>query len=337
MSLNKRLFAGGSPPPVEDAFEPTIYTGNGSSNRSITSMGFQPDLLWLKSRSASEQHYFYDSTRGSSKFLHTNLTNTQGTDSTARLKAFLSNGFKLGNDPAVNGNGENYVAYAWKCNGGTTSTNTEGSINSTVQVNNDTGLSIINYTGSGSGSTTVGHGLTGIPRFIIGKSTDWANNWITYLHDGSDYHAGYLDSDGGLTKNGNNTQVGTASTLPTSSLIATSHIGTHNTNYNFMLWAWEPKDGYSKFGTYTGTGSSRSVSVGFQPDFVIIKASGNSSDWYMIDSKRPNNKFSAANASAAEYTADDTHTFTSTGFTLSGGSYNNENYTWVYAAFREAT
>ena len=65
---------------------------------------------------------------------------------------------------------------------------------------------------------------------------------------------------------------------------------------------------------------------------VMIKATNNASDWYMIDAVRPNNKFLAANKANAEYTASDTHTFTSTGFTLSGESFNNSGYDWIYLA-----
>ncbi len=284
MSLNKRIFTGG-PAPIEDAFTTKLYTGDGQPNNQVTGFGFAPDLIWLKDRDTGYPHYLYDTTRGTKKGLRPSETEVQSTD--IGVSHFISDGFKLDGNAGANQNNSPNIAWAWKCNGGNTSTNTDGNRNSTVQVNNDTGLSIINYTGADGGiggSGTVGHGLTGIPRLIIGKSTNWANNWIVYLHDGTDYYHGYLDGTDALTKNSSNTQVGTSSTLPTSSVINVSHVGTDNGTYDYMLWCWEPKAGYSSFGSYTSNASTK-ITIGFEPEFMIFRYVGGG-DWYMQDLTR---------------------------------------------------
>ena len=338
MSLNKRVFTGG-PAPVENAFKAVTYSGN-SGNQSISGLGFKPDLIWIKERSSADAARLLDSTRGVNSRLFPSETNSASVIS-GTLNSFDNDGFTVGSAAEVNQNGQTYVAWAWACNGGTTSTNSDGNRNSTVQVNNDTGLSIVNYTGGDTGiggSDTVGHGLTGIPRFIIGKSTNWANNWITYLHDGTNYYHGYLDGNGALTKNGSNTQVGTSSSLPTSSVINPSHVGTDNSNYDYMFWCWEPKEGYSKFGSYTGTGSAgHTINVGFAPALVIVRSTANAEDWLMFDSARGNNKVLYANTDAAEATYN-TFGLTSTGFELpQWGSSNGNGQEYIYAAWREAT
>ena len=343
MSLNKRIFTGG-PAPVENAFKAVAYTGNGGT-QSITGLGFQPDLVWNKSRSVSQDHNLTDSTRGVKKGLNPNDVRVQGDQHPYGVTAFGNDGFTVadnsGGGAGVNGNNVNYVAFAWACNGGTTSTNTDGNRNSTVQVNNDTGLSIVNYTGANGGiggSGTVGHGLTGIPRLIIGKSTNWANNWILYLHDGTNYYSGYLDSASGLTKNGSNTQVGTSSTLPTSSVINVSHVGTDNNYYDYMLWCWEPKAGYSSFGSYIGNGGGSNNAItglGFQPDLLILKSSND--NWRMYNSAAEGILYPNL-GNSEDGTNNQGHlNFTSDGFTLLTDNNNSSGKEHIYMAWRNAT
>lgn len=280
MSLNKRLFAGGTPP-LEDAFNVKTYTGTGGNGNSVSGFGFAPDLVWLKDRDTGYPHYLYDTTRGAYKGLRPSETDVESTN--LGISSFDSDGFTLDNNVGANQWNSPNIAWAWRCNGGNTSTNTDGSSNATVQVNNDTGLSIISYVGDGGGiggSGTVGHGLNGTPTLIIGKGRDWANNWILYMKDGSDHYHGYLDGTGALTKNGSNTQVGT----PNSTTIGQSHIGTNDSGKNFMYWAWEMKAGYSSWGVYTSNASTKIV-TGFEPEFMIFRyVSGG--DWYMQDLTR---------------------------------------------------
>lgn len=338
MSLNKRVFTGG-PAPVENAFKAITYTGTGGNGNSVSGFGFAPDLVWLKDRDTGYPHYLYDTTRGVRKGLRPSETDVQSTN--LGITSFDSDGFTLDNNAGANQFNSPNVAFGWACNGGNTSTNTDGNRNSTVQVNNDTGLSIINYTGANGGiggSGTVGHGLTGIPRLIIGKSTNWANNWIAYLHDGTNYYHGYLDTGGSLTKNGSNTQVGTSSTLPTSSVINVSHVGTDNGTYDYMLWCWEPKAGYSSFGSYTGNGGGSNNAItglGFQPDLLILKS--NNDNWRMYNSAAEGILYPNL-ANAEDGTNNQGHlNFTSDGFTLLTDNNNANGKEHIYMAWRNAT
>ncbi len=355
MSLNKRLFTGGPLPgaTLENAFQTVLWTGNGST-QSISGVGFQPDLVWIKHRDGTNPHGIWDSTRGAGPFVQSHSTDAQTGNSGNLLGSFDSDGFQVNRNylsytahDNTNGNGNpEYVGWCWRANGGSTSTNTDGSINSTVQANTDAGFSIIQYTGSGNASSTVGHGLTGIPRLILAKSTTWTNSFLVYMHDGTDYWHGYLNDNGALNKNSSNTQVGTSGDLPTSSVIETSHIGTNNSSQTFMMWAWEPIPGYSKFGSYTGNGSTTgpTVTLGFAPGLLILRKVGGDR-WIMADNKRdtsnPNDKFLDAQDTHQESTLGLTGgvDFLSDGFQLKttdgGGNANNEEY--IYLAWREAS
>ena len=136
----------------------TIYTGNGGS-LSVTGLSFKPDIVWIYNREQSGQSpKIYDSSRGVHKYFYTNQGQTAQNISSG-LQSFNNNGFTLGSESNSNANGIGHAAWCWKVNGGTTSTNSDGSNNSTVQVNQAQGISIIEYTTVGSNTATVGHGL----------------------------------------------------------------------------------------------------------------------------------------------------------------------------------
>jgi hypothetical protein len=120
----------------------------------------------------------WDSTRGVTKVLNSNLTNAEATSS--GLTAFNTDGYTMGN--FYNQSGNTYASWSWRANGGTTSSNSNGSITSTVQVDPSGCFSIVKYTGQ-SASRTVGHGLSTAPDFIIVKSIGAARNWAVYYGD----------------------------------------------------------------------------------------------------------------------------------------------------------
>jgi len=332
-------------PPSSNAFNIITYTGNGSNTRAITGVGFKPDLVYIKERTSTSPPILFDSSRGAQKFLQTSSTATEVSDGLS-LKSFDSDGFTVGSGGEINQNGIDYVAWCWGANGGTTSSNTDGSVTSTVQVFEDAGFSIIEYVGDGGGiggSGTVGHGLGHTPRFIIGKARDTSNNWICYLSDGTDYFHGYLDSSGALVKNGSNTQVGT----PNDTTIGISHIGTNAGGVNYMYWAWTPSSEYSSFGSFTGNGTGSASNpiqnLGFRPDFVLLKNATDGGHWGIFDSARggtgQNNKQLTAESNGAEYTGLDSTDyvkFEDTGFraTTSNAAYNGSGKTIIYAAFK---
>ena len=235
-----------------------------------------------------------------------------------------------------------YVAWCWKANGGTTSSNTDGSVTGTIQVKADAGFSIIKYVGDGGGiggNGTVGHGLGYTPRFVIGKSSSATNSWICYLHDGTDYWHGYLGGTSALSKNGSNTQIGT----PNDTTIGLSHAGTNQSGVDYIYYAWTPRSEYSKFGSYQGTGAVNNViTIGFRPDFIIIKKTTGTGNWRMFDSVRGTDKSLRANVNLAEY--DDSANyldFESTGFAFRTGNtgitnsdLNENGQNYIYAAFK---
>jgi len=148
-----------------DYFNTKLYTGN-ASTQSITGVGFQPDFTWIKNRDSVTGHRIIDAVRGNTKTIYTNATQGEETVSNM-MTSFDSDGFSLGNDGGVNGNGNGIASWNWKANGAG-SANTDGSINSTVSVNTTAGFSIVSYTGTGSAGATVGHGLGTTPSMLIG-------------------------------------------------------------------------------------------------------------------------------------------------------------------------
>ena len=309
------------------------------TNVSFLGTSFAPDLVWIKDRNTAEQHGLFDSVRGADLWLHSETTQAESNYGGGYgVTSFNSNGFSIGNGTAINRLNDNYVAWCWKA-ADTTTTISAGTVGNTiasdVRANQDAGFSIVSYTGSGSGAVTVGHGLNTEPSMYIVKSRSTGSWWVYNKNlNGGVNPADYflrLDQTNGEIFNASSGGSIFNSTEPTSSVFSAGT--TINGSENYIAYCFHSVDGYQKVGSYTGTGASgQTITTGFEPRFVIIKATNNASDWYMIDAVRPNNKFLAANSSSSEFTSSDTHTFTSTGFTLSGASYNNSGYDWIYLA-----
>ena len=167
----------------------TLYTGNGTAigsggnevNQSENST-FQPDFVWIKNRDAADNHMLYDAVRGATKDMHSNSTAAEVTD-TEGLSTFDADGFTVGSNVEVNTNTENYAAWQWKANG-TGSSNSDGTITSTVSANQTAGFSIVKYAGnlSTTGSATVGHGLGTAPLVVISKSLDSTAGDLSLIH-----------------------------------------------------------------------------------------------------------------------------------------------------------
>jgi hypothetical protein len=320
-------------------FSIVTYTGNGGT-QSITGVGFQPDFVWIKDYSQARNHIVFDSNRGVQKRLHTNTTDTEST-LTNGLSSFDADGFSIGSNVNVNANAAGYVAWCWKVNGGTTVTNTEGSVNSTVQVNQKTGTSIIQYSASGS-DLTYGHGLSQEPNFILVKARTWSNAWFAWHKEsGGAQYGGYFNDTSAVSAG--NSQVGT----PNATTIGANHPGTRNSG-DYIVYAFHDVAGYSKFGTYTGSSTndyaSVFVSTGFKPSFVIIrKVTGTGVEWVMFDNKRANGgflgEFQLNNSSSSEQYKNNNNPayvlFTEDGFEVNGNaqSVNGNGVTYIYMAF----
>jgi hypothetical protein len=327
-------------PTIDDAseyFNTVTYTGNASTNN-ITGVGFQPDWLWIKGRSSSTNHRLFDSTRGNTKYLASNFSDAEGTDTTA-LTSFDSDGFSLVSDGQVNGSGATYVAWNWLANGGTTSSNTDGSITSTVQANTTAGFSVVSYTGTGS-VATIGHGLGKVPAMMIVKRRSGADDWTVYHKARGEelmFRLNTTSAEHGDLNFWNDT-------APTSSVFT---VGTNSevnaSGQTYIAYIFTEIEGYSKFGSYTGNGSSDGtfVHTGFKPAFVMIKRTDASGDnWVICDNKRDTfnvmENILLPNDNSAEF--DETSfDFVSNGFKLrqSAGTYNASGGTIIYMAFAE--
>ncbi len=333
MSLTNRLISIESAVPNEN-FNIVLYTGNGGT-QSITGVGFQPDFVWIKGRTFAVIHGAYDSTRGATKYITPSLSIAEGTYSTV-LNAFGADGFTVGSNGGVNANGEDYVAWCWKANGGTTSSNTDGSVTSTVQANSNLGFSIVKYTGTG-GNATIGHGLGTTPEMMIIKNLDQPDPWVVYRSELGT--ADWVSLDATFAASGTGTIFGTPNDVgvaPTSTVFTVgSNHKSGASGEDYIAYCFNSVSSYSKFGSYTGTGSSGNAqSIGFQPDFILGKSYDNTEDWFIVDSTRGGNKYLKPNTDSAEATAGAYITFTSTGFEFTGGSFNNSGMNFIYMAFK---
>jgi hypothetical protein len=331
-------------------FQIATYTGDGNDDRAITNDGnsdLQPDWIWFKNRSTTNSHNLLDSSRGITKRLRSDDTSAEHT-TTTRLKSFDSDGMTISTDPSVNGDGNSIVAWQWKANGGTTTSNTDGSITSTVQANTTAGFSIVTYTGAASGSSsfTIGHGLGAVPNWIVIKNRSTATNWQVYhsgLTSGSDgpEHCGVrLNTNDAV----NNSDTFWADTLPTSSVFTVRESDFVNKNGDSLVaYCFAEKQGYSKFGSYEGNGNANGTFVytGFKPAWFLCKQTNTSRSWTLIDSKRPeinsnDTKALVPNESGAEENID--ADFLSNGLKIRQNqtAINESGGTYIYAAFAES-
>ena len=261
---------------IPDDFKSITYSGN-SSSQSITGTGFQPDLVWIKEEGPNaENHNWYDSSRGIRNFIGSNSSAGNVLGSVQRLNAFDSDGFTLGSDNEINDSASTYKAWCWKVNGGTTTTNTDGTnITSTVQVNVDAGFSIVQWTtpSSFNGSNTVGHGLGSTPDSIFVKRTDGTEDWYVYHKSTGLNQAMRLNTTTGPQ----------AATY----LFGTVNSTVFNPNYTSaspmanIAYCFKSIPGYSSIDGYT-TGASVKITTGFEPSFMMFKyRSSTGGDWYL--------------------------------------------------------
>ena len=242
----------------------------------------QPDFLWVKSRSNADSHELWDSTRGVNATLFCNVTEAEDTSS-GRLSSFNTDGFTWGTAGNLNAAGD-VVSWAWKANGGTTSSNTDGSIPSTVQANTDAGFSIVTWTSNGSAGQTIGHGLGVAPDAVILKNRSATEAWQVY-HQG-------IGAGKHLMLNSTNAEAANtniwSNTSPTSTLFYAGTNTFSSNNDEIVMYCFAEKQGYSKFGKFVGNASTDGpfVYTGFKPAWLMIKnADVASTRWRIIDAK----------------------------------------------------
>ena len=317
----------------------TLYTGTGSAltiANTVNGISFQPDFVWVKGRSGATDHALYDSVRGTTKDLVSNSTAAETTQATG-LTAFGSTGFTVGALAKMNTNAATYVGWQWLA-GTTSSSNTNGSITSTVSVGATQGFSVVTYTGTGA-NATVGHGLGVAPRMVIFKRLNAVSGWPVY-------HASIGNT--GIVSLQSTAATSTSATYfnntsPTSSVFTISTDTALNANTGtYVAYCFSEVAGYSKFGSYTGNGSADGpfVFCGFRPKFVMYKRTNTTGNWIIYDSSRSTfNQPAAAlypNLSNAEDVSHPSD-FLSNGFKLrsTGADSNASGGTFIFAAFAE--
>jgi len=328
-------------------FQTALYTGDGASSNATTNGGnsdLQPDWLWIKNRSSSGgtgPNIIFDSTRGPTKDLHTNNNEAEHTNSNT-CKSFNTDGFTVGDSGAVNNNTDNFVAWQWKANGGTTTSGggNDSVSTSTHQANTTSGFSVVTYTGNGTAGATVAHGLGAVPQIVLLKRRDASGHtWQMYHHSlGNTHYLQLNNTDAALDGEVFN------DTTPSSSVFTLHDFSTSNgNNGTFVAYCFAEKQGYSKFGSYTGNGNADGpfVYTGFKPAWVILKRSSGVADWNIFDNKRPGyNETNArlrANDTTAESTSDAGVDLLSNGFKCRLGSeFNASSTTNIYMAFAES-
>jgi hypothetical protein len=320
-------------------FNTVLWTGDGST-KSITGVGFQPDLVWGKNRVEAWNNTLFDAVRGTGKLLQSNLSNAEtNNDVWGYLSAFNSDGFTLtagssGIDQ-VNDNSDAYVAWNWKANG-SGSANTVGDIDSTVSVNTDAGFSIVSYEGSGS-AETVGHGLGVIPEIVIIKNRERSAQWMVYHED-----IGATKFVELSTTAAESTDAAFNDTAPTATVFSVggSSNATNASGEDLIAYCFHSVDGYSKVGSYEGNADDDGTFVytGFRPEMIIIKNIDAVQNWYTFDSARdalnPITNPLSPNSSGTEDTA--SCDFLSNGFKMrdDDAAWNGAN-TYIYIAFAE--
>jgi hypothetical protein len=321
----------------------TTYTGNGTA-LTVTNAGtFRPDLVWYKGRAAAFNNQLFDSVRGVSKNLSSNLTDAEGAIS--GVTAFNANGFTLGSENGGNQNGNTYVGWQWQAGQGSTSTNTSGNITSTVSVNTTSGFSIGTYSGNDTAGATIGHGLGVAPSMIIVKSRTNVSDWAVW-HQSLTSVTGtlYLDliDSQSAYPNRFNSSGFTSSVWKTgSSGGAGSEV--NGSGRNFVAYCWTAIPGFSAFGSYIGNGSADGpfVYLGFRPRFYMFKRTDANGNWGIFDTARGtyniNTPYLYPNRSDAEASSTILD-FLSNGFKIrsaSSADWNTAGGTYIYAAFAE--
>ena len=319
-------------------FNTVLYTGNGSS-QAITGVGFQPDWVWIKQRNEARSHSIFDAVRGVQKQISSDQNSAESTASSF-LTAFGSDGFTYGSSDNGNKSGGSYVSWNWKA-GGSESSNSDGTITTSVSANTTAGFSIIKYAGNSSNST-IGHGLGASPEYIIFKEIDGAESWRVHSIHTPNNSSNTL----GLNLNSASFSQSNWISAISSSTISIGTDSSFNTSgNNYIAYAFTPKKGYSSIGIYKGNGSSSAptfIYTGMKPSFVLVKNISQADSWFLHDNKRDgfndDNEYMRPNEASAEGSGVNRIRLLSNGFSVptTDKSHNVSGNDYIYLAFAES-
>ena len=308
-------------------FQVKAYAGTGSSNAQTFDgdEDMQPDLVWIKNRDQALNWMMFDAVRGTTKYFYSNLTEAEGTNDPATiLTAFGSDGFTVGANNNVNQSSNDIVAICWKESA-------------------TAGFDIVGYTGNETARTQA-HSLSAVPHVMIVKNRETTDDWNVYHHKNTSApETDYLNlHDDGATSDYHEFW---NDTVPTSGVFSLGASTGVNDDLGMIAYLWSEKQGFSKFGSYTGNGNNDGtyVHTGFAPAFVLIKkSSASGTSWVIFDNKRntfnERSRILQTNDNGAEETSTNRIDFTSNGFKLRGTwtVINNSGDTYIYMAFAEA-
>ena len=320
-----------------DFFNTLLWTGDGNNGRSITGVGFQPDMVWVKEKEGTNNHMLSDSVRGANNKVNPNTSAANDT-ATNSLQAFGADGFTAGTNTEINANGNTYVAWNWRA--GTTSGISAGAQTitpSAYSINASAGWGIYKWSRTGASTTDYfSHGLGATPTIALQKRTDGVQDWyvnFTFFDGTMDY----------MNLNDTDSKYDGTTTLPTS----TNWYPKSPETGDYMTYLFVPKKGFSSFGTYVGSAhlDGPFIFTGFRPAFVMVKITDTTDGWYMWDNRRsPSGGYNAqqyrleanqnsAQGTSANYIID----MVSNGFKLRDNNVgcNGNGNKFIYMAFAE--
>ena len=325
-------------------FDAVAYTGTGSQ-RAVTGYNFAPDWVWVKRRNSNNFHILANTILGANNYMVSNNTDAESVGGgTQLINGFNSDGFDVGTEHAVNHSGSTYVGWCWNA-GGSTVTNTTGSISAQVRANATAGFSIVSYTGNSTSGATVGHGLGAVPKMVVVKARNSVNGqnrgWNVYhVGMGNTKYMQWQQSASQITNSDwwNNT-------TPSSTTFTVGPDNDVNSSSgNYIAYVFADILGYSKFGIYSGSGNSDGAFVftGFRPRYVMVKRSNSGNHWVVYDSARSTTNviddYLRFDESAAESTTSQVNIdFLANGFKFRSAFdiVNAGSGTYIYMAFGE--
>ena len=319
-------------------FNTILYTGDGTT-KTISGVGFQPDMVWGKGRNSVSSHSLIDAVRGVTKSIFPDTGAIEDTNATSYLTGFTADGYTVNSASNFNVSAREQVNWNWKANGAGSS-NEDGSINTiSTSVSTTAGFSISTYTGTES-ADTVGHGLGAVPKVVIVKKLSQADDWF-----------GYHEPLGNLARMQLSTTAAVASgssywnsTTPTSTVFSLYNNGANNAvGETLVAYCFANVRGFSSFGSYEGNANAVGpfIYTGFRPAFVICKRTNNTANWVLYDNKREgynvDNDALNPDGDYVESTSDDLDLL-SNGFKMRR-NYNDGNGggdSYIYLAFADA-